>query len=56
MGKRTTTRTTKAEVRVSVDIRPAPASPAQKAAWHKLFTRLVAECQRELKAENEAKK
>ena len=49
-------RNTDLPVRVHVDIQPGPAIPAQKAAWRKLFTRLVSECQRELKAESEAKK
>ena len=40
---------------ITLDIHSGPALPTQKAAWHKFFSRLITECQRELKAENEAK-
>ena len=42
-------------VNVALDIRPGPASPAQKAAFRKFFARLIAESRRELSDENEAK-
>jgi hypothetical protein len=44
-----------AEVKVTINIRPGPATPAQSAAFRKLFSRLIAECRRELKTENEGK-
>lgn len=41
-------------VKVAVDIRPGPSTPAMKAAWRKLFRRLIAECKCE-SVENEGK-
>ncbi|MFC1951811.1 hypothetical protein ACFLYI_02065 [Chloroflexota bacterium] len=48
---------TKAEPQPGITVRivPGKALPAQSQAWLKFFTRLIAECQRELKAESEAK-
>ena len=41
---------------ITVRIIPRKAKPAQSQAWFKFFTRLIAECQHELKAESEAKR
>ena len=46
---------TKTEIKVRIDIRSGKATPRMKSQWHKFWMRLAAECQRELKAENEAK-
>jgi hypothetical protein len=40
-------------IKVKIDIRPGPATPLQKAAWRKFFTRLKAECQREFNTESD---
>ena len=40
---------------ITVHIVPGKATPGQSQAWIKFFLRLVAECQRELKAESEVK-
>ena len=39
--------TDKTEVTLKVDIEPGPASPAQKAAWHKFWQKLISEAKRE---------
>lgn len=39
--------TTKTAVKVVVDIRPAPAFPAQKAAWREFWQKLIAEVKKE---------
>lgn len=41
---------------ITVRIVPEKAMPAQSQAWFKFFSCLIAECQRELKAESEAKR
>jgi hypothetical protein len=41
---------------IKIDIRSGKGTDYQRALWHKLFSRLTTECQRELKAESEAKK
>ena len=41
---------------ITVRIVPGKVMPAQSQAWLKFFSRLIAECQRELKAESEAKR
>ena len=45
--------TEKTEIKVRMDIRPGPVSPAQKTAWRKFFSVLIAECKQELQAESE---
>ena len=47
---------TKTEIRVTVNVVPGKASEYQKKLFRAFFTRLIAECQRELKAESEAKR
>lgn len=42
--------------KVSLKIVPGKPTPAMKTAWRKFFSRLIAECQRELRAESEAKR
>ncbi len=39
-----------AEIKVTVNIRPDKGADYQRALWHKFFTHLIAECQRELQA------
>ncbi len=41
---------------ITVHIVTGKVTPAQSQAFLKLFTRLIAECQRELKAESEVKR
>jgi len=40
---------------VTLDIRPGPSTYAVKKQWDKFWLRLAAECQRQLKGENERK-
>jgi len=40
---RETKTTTKTEIKIKTDIRPGPASSAQKTAWHKFWVKLIAE-------------
>ena len=51
-----TTEKTVKEPTVTVRIVPGEVTPAMKTAWRKLFSRLIAECQRELKLGSETKK
>ena len=41
---------------ITVHIVPGKVMPAQSQAWFKFFTRLIVECQRELKDESEVKR
>ena len=41
---------------VTVDIKAGRATPAQRQAWKCFWRKRISECQRELKAESEAKK
>lgn len=43
---------TKTEVKVKIDIRPGPASPAQKAVWGKFWQKLIAEAKENPKGGN----
>jgi hypothetical protein len=47
---------TRPQIKVTVRIVPGKGTDYQRALWHKLFSRLTTECQRELKAESETKK
>lgn len=47
---------TKTEITIKVDIRPGKGTDYQRALKRKIFARLIAECQRELKAWSEGKK
>ena len=38
---------TRIEIRVKIDIRPGPASPAQKVAWRRFWQKLIAEVKSE---------
>jgi hypothetical protein len=38
---------TKQIIKVYIDINPGPASPAQKAAWHKFWAKLISEAKGE---------
>ena len=42
--------TKETETKVTINIRPGKGADYQRALWHKFFTRLIAECQRELQA------
>jgi len=42
-------------IQLVVNLKPGPASLAQKQAWKRLWQKLIAECKRELKAQNESK-
>ena len=42
--------TKETEIKVTVNIRPGKGVDYQRALWHKFFTHLIAECQRELQA------
>ncbi len=44
------------KVSLTVDIRRGPASPVMRSQWHNFWMRLAAECQRELKTEDEPKR
>ena len=58
-GMRVPKATSKAEVKVTVNIQPiksAEVTPAQRQLVKNFWQRLIAECQRELQAESEAKK
>jgi len=37
----------KPQVKVTVNIQPGPASPAQKAAWQKLWIKIIADVKNE---------
>jgi len=37
----------KPQVKATLNIRPGPASPAQKAAWHELWAKILADVKNE---------
>ncbi len=56
MAMKATKVTTKTEIKVTVNVVPGKAGEYQKKLFLAFFTRLITECQHELKAESETKR